>query len=134
MNISHTLRCSGLKSCSAHKVPLLKKAYVQAHLKFANKHQGDSEEDWEKMLWSDDTKIEFFWHQLDSLSLEGKKADMVVEMCFGAVSQLREQDDYTELRERWMGPSTGKSWVKTSLLQLGHWRWVIDGCSSMTMT
>ncbi|KAI4885645.1 hypothetical protein NFI96_007302 [Prochilodus magdalenae] len=42
------------------KVPLLKKAHVQAHLKFANEHINDSERDWEKALWSDETKIELF--------------------------------------------------------------------------
>ncbi len=54
--IGNTLRREGLKSCSTHKVPLLKKAHVQAHLKFAN----DSEENWVKVLWSDETKIELF--------------------------------------------------------------------------
>ncbi|KAL0165857.1 hypothetical protein M9458_037701, partial [Cirrhinus mrigala] len=44
----NTLRREGLKSCSAHKVPLLKKAHVQAHLKFANEHLNDSEENWVK--------------------------------------------------------------------------------------
>ncbi len=44
--IGNTLRHKGLKSCSAHKVPLLKKAHVQARLKFAN----DSEENWVKVL------------------------------------------------------------------------------------
>uniref|UniRef100_A0AAY5JWM6 Transposase Tc1-like domain-containing protein n=1 Tax=Esox lucius TaxID=8010 RepID=A0AAY5JWM6_ESOLU len=43
-----TLRCEGLKSCSAHKVPLLKKAHVQARLKFANEHLNNSEENWVK--------------------------------------------------------------------------------------
>ena len=33
--ISNTLHREGLKSCCARKVPLLKKAYVQARLKFA---------------------------------------------------------------------------------------------------
>ncbi len=51
-----TLRREGLKSCSVRKVPLLKKAHVQAHLKFAS----DSEENWVKVLWSDETKIELF--------------------------------------------------------------------------
>ncbi len=51
--IGNTLRREGLKSCSARKVPLLKKAHVQARLKFAN----DSEENWVKVLWSDETKI-----------------------------------------------------------------------------
>ncbi len=54
--IGNTLRREGLKSCRARKVPLLKKAHVQARLKFAN----DSEENWVKVLWSDETKIELF--------------------------------------------------------------------------
>ncbi len=55
--IGNTLRREGLKSCSARKVPLLKKAHVQAwSLKFAN----DSEENWVKVLWSDETKIQLF--------------------------------------------------------------------------
>ncbi len=54
--IGNTLHREGLKSRSARKVPLLKKAHVQARLKFAN----DSEENWVKVLWSDETKIELF--------------------------------------------------------------------------
>uniref|UniRef100_A0A672SLD4 Methenyltetrahydrofolate synthase domain-containing protein n=1 Tax=Sinocyclocheilus grahami TaxID=75366 RepID=A0A672SLD4_SINGR len=59
-NIGNILLHNGLKSCSARKVPLLKKAYVQAHLKFAKEHLNDSEKAWEKVLWSDETKIELF--------------------------------------------------------------------------
>uniref|UniRef100_A0AAY5KKJ5 Transposase Tc1-like domain-containing protein n=1 Tax=Esox lucius TaxID=8010 RepID=A0AAY5KKJ5_ESOLU len=58
--ISNTLRRHGLKSCSARKVPLLKPAHVQARLKFANDHLDDPEEEWEKFMWSDQTKIELF--------------------------------------------------------------------------
>ncbi len=58
--IGNTLRHEGLKSCSACKVPLLKKAHVQARLKFSNEHLNDSEENWVKVLWSDETKIELF--------------------------------------------------------------------------
>uniref|UniRef100_A0A8C7LNS2 Transposase Tc1-like domain-containing protein n=1 Tax=Oncorhynchus mykiss TaxID=8022 RepID=A0A8C7LNS2_ONCMY len=58
--ISNTLRCHGLKSCSARNVPLLKPAHVQARLKFANDHLDDPEEEWEKVMWSDETKIELF--------------------------------------------------------------------------
>ncbi len=54
--IGNTIRREALKSCSARKVPLLKKAHVQACQKFAN----DSEENWVKVLWSDETKIELF--------------------------------------------------------------------------
>ncbi len=58
--IGNALRREGLKCCSARKVPLLKKAHVQTHLKFANEHLNDSEENWVKVLWSDETKIELF--------------------------------------------------------------------------
>ncbi len=54
--IGNTLRREGLKSCSARKFPLLKKAHVQACLKFAN----DSEENWMNMLWSGEIKIQLF--------------------------------------------------------------------------
>ncbi|KAJ8342549.1 hypothetical protein SKAU_G00324770 [Synaphobranchus kaupii] len=47
--IGNTLRRNGLKSCSARKVPLLKKAHVQARLKFATEHLNDSEKAWEKI-------------------------------------------------------------------------------------
>ncbi len=53
---SHWCFGEGLKSCSARKVPLLKKAHIQARLKFAN----DSEENWVKVVWSDETKIQLF--------------------------------------------------------------------------
>ncbi len=55
ITIGNRLHCEGLKSCSARKVPLLKKAHVQAHL-FAN----DSEENWVEVLWSDETKVQLF--------------------------------------------------------------------------
>lgn len=58
--ISNTLRRQGLKSCSARKVPLLKPTHVKARLKFANDHLDDPEEEWEKVMWSDETKIELF--------------------------------------------------------------------------
>ncbi len=54
--IGNALRHKGLKSCSARKVHLLKKAHIQAPLKFAN----DSEENWVKVLFSDEAKIELF--------------------------------------------------------------------------
>ncbi|KAI3359947.1 hypothetical protein L3Q82_013838, partial [Scortum barcoo] len=59
--ISNTLRRQGLKSCSARRVPLLKPVHVQARLKFAREHLDDPEEDWENVIWSDETKIETFW-------------------------------------------------------------------------
>lgn len=60
VTISNTPHRHGLKSCSACKVPLLKPTHVQAHLKFAKDHLDDPEEAWEKVMWSDETKIELF--------------------------------------------------------------------------
>ncbi len=57
VTISNKLHCHGLKSCSARKVPLLKPAHVHARLKFAKDHLDDPEEAWEKIMWSDETKI-----------------------------------------------------------------------------
>ncbi len=50
VTISNTLHRHGLKSCSMRKVPLLKPAHVQAHLKFAKDHLDDPEEAWEKVM------------------------------------------------------------------------------------
>uniref|UniRef100_A0AAY5KWE3 Tc1-like transposase DDE domain-containing protein n=1 Tax=Esox lucius TaxID=8010 RepID=A0AAY5KWE3_ESOLU len=58
--ISNTLRRHRLESCSARKVPLLNPVHVQAHLKFANDHLDDPEEEWEKVMLSDETKKELF--------------------------------------------------------------------------
>ncbi|KAK3554037.1 hypothetical protein QTP70_019150 [Hemibagrus guttatus] len=58
--ISNTLRRQGLKSCSARRVPLLKPVHVRVHLKFAREHLDDPEEDWENVIWSDETKMELF--------------------------------------------------------------------------
>ena len=58
--ISNTLHREGLKSCCGRKVPLLKKTHVQARLKFAKEHLDNPEEAWEKVMWTDETKIELF--------------------------------------------------------------------------
>ena len=44
----------------AGKVPLLKKRHTEARLKYASGQQNDSLDDWEKVLWSDETKVELF--------------------------------------------------------------------------
>uniref|UniRef100_A0A8C6SCK5 Transposase n=1 Tax=Neogobius melanostomus TaxID=47308 RepID=A0A8C6SCK5_9GOBI len=62
VTVGNTLRCHGLKSCMARKVPLLKPAHVKARLKFAHDHLDDPEESWEKVMWSDETKMERFGH------------------------------------------------------------------------
>ena len=39
---------------------MLKNAHVQALLKFAKEHLDDPEDAWEKVMWSDETKMELF--------------------------------------------------------------------------
>lgn len=46
------------RDSSPAPVPLLKPGRVQARLKFAGEHLADPEEDWENVIWSDETKIE----------------------------------------------------------------------------
>uniref|UniRef100_A0A8C4TMR8 Transposase n=1 Tax=Erpetoichthys calabaricus TaxID=27687 RepID=A0A8C4TMR8_ERPCA len=60
VTVGRTLCRHGFKSRIARKVPLLKSSHVQARLKFANDHLDDPEEAWEKVMWSDETKIELF--------------------------------------------------------------------------
>ncbi len=88
--IGNTLRREGLKSCRARKVPLLKKAHVQARLKFAN----DSEENWVKMLPM-------------TPRTPSPPSNMEVEtLCFGGVFLLRGHDNCTASKGRWTGPCT----------------------------
>ena len=49
----------------------------------------------------------------------------VETLCFGGVSQLRGQDDFTVSRGGWMGPCTGTFWATTSFPQWEHWKWVV---------
>ena len=130
--IGNTLCREGLKSCSARKVPLLKKAHIHARLKFANEHLNDSEDNWVNVLWSDETKMEFFginptcrvWRRRNA-AYDPKKpsppSNMEVEtLCFGGVFLLKGQDNFTASKGRWTGPCTVKSWVKTSFPQPGY--------------
>ncbi len=110
----NTLHHEGLKSCSACKVPLLKKAHVQARLKFAN----DSEENWVKVLWSDETKIELFginstrrvWRRRNA-AYDPKNTIPAIKhgggniMLWG-VFLLSGQDNCTASKGRWTGPCT----------------------------
>ena len=48
--ICNTLCREGLKSCSARKVPLLKKAHIHGCLKFVNEHLNDSGQQGESVV------------------------------------------------------------------------------------
>ncbi len=130
-----TLRHEGLKSCSACKVPLLKKAHVQARLKFAN----DSEENWVKVLWSDETKIQLFginstrcvWRRSNA-AYDPKNTIPIVKhgggnMLWGGGGGggggglLRRQDNCSALKKRWTGPCA----VRARALKMGR-GWVFQ--------
>ncbi len=105
--ISNTLRRQGLKSCSARRVPLLKPVHVQARLKFAREHVDDPEEDWENVIWSDETKKNFLvktqlvvFGEERMLSCIQRTPYLLWSMgvetsCFGAVFLQRDQDDWS---------------------------------------
>ncbi len=126
--ISNTLHRHGLKSCSARKVPLLKPAHVQARLKFAKDHLDDPEEAWEKVMWSDETKILLFGKNSTRRAWMKKKDEYNPNtiptvkhgggniMLWGAFQQ-RGQDDCTVLRGGWMGPCIARFWPTTSFPQ-----------------
>ncbi len=141
--IGNTLRREGLKSCSARKVPLLTKTHVQARLKIANEHLNDSEENWVKVLWPDETKssaLASTWLTVfgggGMLPMTPRTpsppSNMEVEtLCFGGVFLLRDMTTAPHQRDNGRGhvPSGPGHWI-----QPGHWKWVVDGYSSMTMT
>uniref|UniRef100_A0A4W5MQ49 Uncharacterized protein n=1 Tax=Hucho hucho TaxID=62062 RepID=A0A4W5MQ49_9TELE len=130
--IGNTLRREGLKSCSARKAPLLKKAHIHARLKFANEHLNDSEDNWVKVLWSDESKMELFginstrrvWRRRNA-AYDPKNTIPTVKhgggniMLWG-VFLLRGQDNFTASKGQWTGPCTVKSWVRTSFPQPGY--------------
>ncbi len=114
--IGNTLCPERLKSCSARKVPLLKKAHVRARLKFANEHLNDSEENWVKVLWLEPKSSSLASTQLAMFGGRGMlsmtprtpspPSNMEVETCFERVFLLRGQDNCTASKGRWMGSCT----------------------------
>ncbi|KAI4896215.1 hypothetical protein NFI96_006295 [Prochilodus magdalenae] len=74
--ISNTLHREGLTSCNARHVPLLKPVHVLARLKFAREHMDDPEEEWENIMWPDETKIELSGKNLTCRVWRKKKAEL----------------------------------------------------------
>ncbi len=132
--IGNTLLREGLKSCSARKLPLLKKAHVQARLKFAK----DSEGNWVKVLQSDETKFKLFginsthcvWRRRDA-AYDPKHTIPTVKhgggnMLWG-VFLLRGHDNCTASKGRWTGPCTvrARALKPARALKMGR-RWVFE--------
>lgn len=61
--IARTLHRNGLHGCRPRKTPLLQKRHVQARLKYARSNIEKEEAYWERVLWSDETKLELFGHR-----------------------------------------------------------------------
>ena len=58
----------------------------------------------------------------------------VETLCFGGIFLLRGEDNFTASKLQWKGPWTVKTSLRAFLPEPGHWKWVVDGYSSMTMT
>jgi len=55
--VRNALKGSGFYAATKKKVPMLKKIHRQRRLKFAQYHENWTVEDWKRVLWSDETKI-----------------------------------------------------------------------------
>ena len=58
--ISRALYRTGFHSRSPRKVPLLKTKHVKDRLKFVETYERKGMQFWEKVIWSDETKVELF--------------------------------------------------------------------------
>ena len=68
--ISAALHQSGLYGSVVRRNPLLSKRHMTARLEFAKRHQKDAYTMRNKILWSDETKIEQFWPECQASRLE----------------------------------------------------------------
>ena len=145
--ITAALHQSGLYGRVARRKPLLSARHMKARIEFAKKHMKDSQTMRNKILWSDETKIELFgvnskwyvWRKtrplLITCPIQSQQWNMVVAAsCYGGVFQLQGQDHWLQLKERWMRPSTEISWKKTSSRVLWTSDWAEGSPSNKTMT
>ena len=139
--ISNTLHREGLKSCCMRKVPLLKKAHVQAHLKFAKEHLDGPEEAWEKVMWSDEIKLELFGINSTRRVLRKRNAEynpkntiptvkqgggnLMLWGCFSAKGRGRGEDEWGHVLGNFgvQPPSFSESTENGSWMGLPTWQW-----------
>src|SRR5260370_41932478 len=55
--VRNVLKEAGFRSATKKKVPMLKGTHCQQCLKFAQYHENWTVEDWKRVLWTDETKI-----------------------------------------------------------------------------
>jgi transposase len=58
--VQRTLRKAGMKSTVKQKKPLFKPQHIRERLAFAQRHKDWTIEDWKRVIWSDETKINRF--------------------------------------------------------------------------
>ena len=58
--VANALKTEGFASAPKMKKPLLSKKHRQARLEFAQRHQHWTDDDWGKVVWSDESKINRF--------------------------------------------------------------------------
>ena len=79
--ISRALYCTGFHSRSPRKVPLLKTKHVKDQLKFIETYAKKGKQFWEKVIWSDETKVEQFrWNTTTTVF---KKHNTISTIKFG---------------------------------------------------
>ena len=71
--LPRTLKKEGLKGYRPRKTPLLTARHVKAQLYFARKYIDKETSFWSSVLWSNETKIEFFSHRDVSFLWRKKK-------------------------------------------------------------
>src|SRR6266850_4829002 len=55
--VKNVLKEAGFRSATKKKVPMLKGSHHEQHLKFAQYHENWTVDDWKRVLWTDETKI-----------------------------------------------------------------------------
>ena len=103
--ISAAIHQSGLYGRVARRKPLLSKRHMAARLEFAKRHLKDSQTMRNKIIWSDETKIELFCYECQVSCLE----EMVVLV---EVSPLSTE-------ERWSSDRVTIGSLVTSLTKAG---------------
>ncbi|XP_062847483.1 uncharacterized protein LOC134309924 [Trichomycterus rosablanca] len=108
--ISRALHKCGLYGRVARRKPLLKENHKKSRLQFARSHVGDTANMWNKVLWSDETKIELF-----GLNAKRYTSDIVAHQKSAVLEGLPlfPREDLTKLFKKCLGtdPEDGQTKV-----------------------
>ncbi len=148
--ITAALHQSGLYGRVARRKPLLSARHMKARMEFAKKHLKDSKMVTNKILWSDETKIELFglnskryvWrkpgtaHHLSNTvpTVKHGGGSIMLWGCFSAAGTGRLVAIEGKMNAVFIFPSTGISWMKTFSRVLRTSDWAEGLPSNKTMT